>query len=464
MKRLMKMRDLVKNDVNSLFVYNGWMKILSLKIIVFIFCIAVSSEAFAIEPANPNANSNVKLILNYFSSLKSRTDHRLVSGQFIGYSNGAYNSGMLPIIYNKTDKWVGIVGSDYGQWYPYHHITYKYTNPELIKAWKAGSLVTLQVVMTNPANPNGAGIFDQGVDLNELLVPGTDTYSRWIAEMDTIAAGLSQLQDSGVVVMFRPFHEMNGSWFWWGGKPTALFVKVWKQMFDYYTNTKKLNNLIWVFSTYIGNDATSFYPGDAYVDITGFDTYTSNVTADEIVGYSSMVALGKPFAFTEFGPENSSNPSGNFDYRIFINGVKTYFPDACYFMSWDDNWGMASNTYVKEALSDNYVANRDNLNWAPPTGLTKIGSDASFEDIEIFPNPLTKGNSLNIKLQESTKGEEIMISIFDISGKIILKQTLHSSYDGKYEIKNVRSLLRGIYLLNVESNKKSAKKIRLEVI
>ena len=461
--RLLKLGDCLKIEVNSLFIKDVLMKIISLKIMVFIFCISLSSAAYAIKPANPNANSDVKLILNYFSSLKSRTDHRLVSGQFIGYSNGANNSGMLPIIYNKTGKWMGIVGSDYGQWYPYHHITYNYTNPELIKAWKAGSLVTIQVMLTNPANPNGAGIFDQGVDLNDLLIPGTDTYSRWISEMDTIAAGLSQLKDSGVVVMFRPFHEMNGSWFWWGGKPTTLFVKVWKQMFDYYTNTKKLNNLIWVFSTYIGNNATSFYPGDAYVDITGFDAYTSNVTADEIAGYSSMVALSKPFAFTEFGPENASNPSGTFDYRIFINGVKTYFPDACYFMSWDDNWSMATNTYVKEALSNNYVANRDNLNWTPPTGLTKIGSDAIFKDIKVFPNPLLIGNSLHIKLKELISGEEIKINIFDISGKLISQQTLYSSNDGNYEIKNVRSLLRGIYLLKMESNKKSAK-IRLEII
>jgi len=437
------------------------MKILTLKIITFIFCLAISSEVLAIVPANSNANSNVKLILNYFSSLPDRADHRLVSGQFIGYSNGVYNEGMLPAIYNKTGKWVGIVGSDYAQWSPNQHINYKYTNPQLIKAWKAGSLVTLQVMMTNPANPDGAGIFDQGVDLNQLLIPGTDTYSRWISEMDTIAAGLTQLQDSGVVVMFRPFHEMNGSWFWWGGKDTNLFVKVWKQMFDYYTNTKKLNNLIWVYGAFVGSSAATYYPGDAYVDMTGFDAYTSYITPTEIGGYSAMINLGKPFAFTEFGPENASNPSGNFDYRIFINGVKTYFPAACYFMSWDDKWGMASNTYVKEALSNNYVANRDDLNWAQPTGLIKIKSNATFEDIKIFPNPILIGNSLHIKLQELN--DKIKVSIFDISGKLISQQTLHSSNDGKYEIKIVRSLLRGIYLLNVDSMDKSAK-IRLEII
>jgi len=440
-----------------------WHGLLNLKIMVFIYFFAISSEVFAIEPANPNANSNVKLILNFFSTLTSRTDHRLISGQFIGYSGGTKNAGMFTSIYNNTGKWVGIAGSDYAHWSPSHHIRYNFTNPELIKAWKAGSLVTLQVMMTNPANPNGGGLWDTGVDLNQLLVPGTDTYSRWISEMDIIAAGLSQLQDSGVVVLFRPFHEMNGAWFWWGGKNTSLFVKVWKQMFDYYTYTKKLNNLLWVYGPMSGATATSYYPGDAYVDITGFDVYSSNVNTAAIGGYSAMVKLGKPFGFTEFGPENSSNPSGNFDYRIFINGLKTNFPDACFFLCWDENWGLTSNKYVKEALTDSYVANREDLNWSQPTGLIKIEPDPAFDGIKVYPNPMRKGNGLNLDLSRLIRGHEIKISVFDTAGKAIIRQKLSSSFDGIYEFKNTKSLQQGIYLLSVESKNISAK-LRFVVI
>ncbi|MEI8115624.1 MAG: glycosyl hydrolase [Bacteroidia bacterium] len=439
------------------------MKNLSLKTLVFSFCIVLSAHAFALEPANPNANSNVRLILNYFASLKSRTDHRLLSGQFIGYSGGGSNAVMLSTIYNKTGKWVGIAGSDYVDWTSGQQIKYNLTNPELIKAWKAGSLVALQVHMTNPANANGAGLNDTGVDLNQLLVPGTATYSRWIAEMDIIAAGLSQLQDSGVVVMFRPFHEMNGSWFWWGGKTTTLFIKVWKQMFDYFTTTKKLNNLIWVFGPNMGSTAANYYPGDAYADITGLDAYTSNITTAGISGYSSMVKLGKPFGFTEFGPENAATPSGNFDYRLFVNGLKTNFPDACFFLCWDANWGMTSNKYVKEALTDIYVANREDMNWASPTGIIKIGNNSTFKDVKAFPNPLMKGNSLNIKLSDFSIGEKIKFKIFDAAGKTITQQEFSGTYNGTYQINNARILHQGIYFLNVESKNKSAK-IRFDVL
>jgi len=438
------------------------MKKLSLKILFFGFCLVLSADLFALDPSNPNANSNVRLILNYFSSLKNRTDHRLVSGQFIGYSGGTNNYGVATSIFNNTGKWVGIVGSDYVDWSNGQQIKYNLTNPDLIKAWKAGSLVALQVHMTDPANPNGAGLRDTGVDLNQLLIPGTDTYLRWFYEMDVIAAGLSQLQDSGIVVLFRPFHEMNGAWFWWGGKSSVLFIKVWQQMFNYFTNTKKLNNLIWVFGPNMGSNAASYYPGNAYADITGLDAYTSNITTTGISGYSAMVKLGKPFGFTEFGPENASSPSGNFDYRLFINGLKTNFPDACFFLCWNDKWGLASNKYVKEALSDPYVANRDNLNWSQPTELIKIENDPAFEDIKAYPNPLETGRSLNLRLNGIMKGDEILVSVFDIAGKAITQQKLHDSSDGIYELKNTRSLQPGIYLLNIESKKRSVK-LHLEV-
>jgi mannan endo-1,4-beta-mannosidase len=427
-------------------------KLRTLKIAVFFFCMASAAQVFALDPANPNANDSAKKILNYFATLTLRTDHRLVSGQFIGWSGGA-NYGMITDIYNSTGKWIGIVGSDYCDWTNGQVVKYNLTNPPLIKAWKAGSLVALQVHMTNPANPLGGGLNDTGVDLNDLLVSGTDTYTRWFNELDTIAKGLSQLQDSGVVVMFRPFHEMNGGWFWWGAKDQTKFKAVWKQVFDYFTTTKHLNNLLWVYGPNMGSNTASYYPGDEYVDITGLDAYTSNITTAGISGYSSVVNLGKPFGFTEFGPENASNPSGTFDYRIFINGVKTYFPKACFFMTWNDKWSLATNTHVQDALYNSYVANRSDLNFDDlPSSVTTVNS---FSDIKAYPNPLDKGGSLKLQLKGMTEGDELKVNVFDPSGKQISQQTLKYASDGMYELKSAKTLQQGNYLLLVETRTKS---------
>jgi hypothetical protein len=81
---------------------------------------------------------------------------------------------MITGIYDNTGKWVGIVGSDYVDWSNGQHIKYNLTNPELIKAWKAGSLVALQVHMTNPANPNGGGLNDTWNQVPTLIQSETD--------------------------------------------------------------------------------------------------------------------------------------------------------------------------------------------------------------------------------------------------------------------------------------------------
>ena len=175
-----------------------------------------------------------------------------------------------------------------------------------------------------------------------------------------------------------------------------------------------------------------------------------------------MVQLGKPFGFTEFGPENASNPSGKFDYRIFINGLKTNFPAVCFFLCWNDKWGMASNQYVKEALSDVYVANRDNLNWASPTGLISIEKNSSGEDIKVYPNPLPAGSGLQLNLHGFASGYEMKVSVFDFAGKKVMQKIFSGYSGGIFEFNDAKSLQLGIYLLNIVSNSKSAN-VRLEV-
>jgi hypothetical protein len=235
-------------------------------------------------------------------------------------------------------------------------------------------------------------------------------------------------------------------------------------MFDYFTSTKKLNNLIWVFAPNRQNTANTttpapvfYYPGDEYVDITGLDSYTSTISTGGIAGYSAMVALGKPFGITEYGPESSSNPATpEYDYRLFVNSLKSNLPEVCFFMCWNANWGLDVNKYVGEALSDPYIANRDNLNWNQTVSISSEISP-SPEAIRVCPNPFEKGSSLNLKLNGFNQDGEIRISIFDTLGKVLVQQKFRSAYDGIYKVKNANSLNQGIYFLNVDSQTKSAK-------
>jgi len=66
--------------------------------------------------------------------------------------------------------------------------------------------------------PYGLGYLSskESVDLEELLTPGTELNKGFIANMDLTAAALKELQAEDVPVLWRPFHEFDGTWFWWG--------------------------------------------------------------------------------------------------------------------------------------------------------------------------------------------------------------------------------------------------------
>ena len=82
---------------------------------------------------------------------------------------------------------------------------------------------------------------------NKLITPGSELNKKWLVQIDIIAGYLKQLQDAGVTVLWRPYHEMNGVWFWWGNrKGENGIVKLWKMMYERYTNYHHLNNLLWV--------------------------------------------------------------------------------------------------------------------------------------------------------------------------------------------------------------------------
>ncbi len=144
---------------------------------------------------------------------------------------------------------------------------------------------------------------------NELVTPGTELNDAWKEGADKIAAYLNELQDEGIPVLWRPYHEMNGVWFWWcNQKGDEGFKRLWIMMYDYFTNHHKLNNLIWVWDTNAPRDIpgdeawpyADFFPGIEYVDILAADVYRADYKQSS---HDQLVELGqgKPIALGEVG-------------------------------------------------------------------------------------------------------------------------------------------------------------------
>lgn len=330
-----------------------------------------AGSTLAAEPVTPGANARSRSILNYIEACSHRQEKRLISGQFCGFGPRA-RLRACEEAFERTGHWPAMIGLDYAD-FGRGGLETTHVNRLAIDYARLGGLVTLSAHLPNPANPNGGGLRDQGVDLASLLAPGSETHERWMKELDTLAEGLQALQDAGVVVLWRPFHEMNGSWFWWGDRDPATFIRVWRAMFDRLTREKRLKNLLWVYGPNHGKNTAAFYPGDAYVDLTGLDAYTDFVDPEHIKGYADVAVIAKPFGFTEFGPHGPERPPGDYDYRRFRDGIETHFPRACFFLSWDANWGLGRNRETRALLSHPWLVNRDDL----PKSLAAGNSDAS---------------------------------------------------------------------------------------
>ena len=170
---------------------------------------------------------------------------------------------------------------------------------ERAKAWdEKGGLVTI----CWHTGINGKGYtesLEDVPDFDKLLTEGTPEYEKMIANWDKAAAALTELRDAGVTVFWRPFHEFDGGWFWWGKKGGQNFIKLWQMMYDRYTNKFGLNNLIWVLG-YSGDVKDGWYPGDEYCDIVGSDNY-DNSTNKKAWAKLDAMDTGKPMAFHECG-------------------------------------------------------------------------------------------------------------------------------------------------------------------
>jgi mannan endo-1,4-beta-mannosidase len=158
----------------------------------------------------------------------------------------------------------------------------------LIARAKEGYVITLSWHWCSPSGlmdskeePWWRGFYTEATqfDLAKTLSdPGSADYALLLSDIDTIAVQLRKLQDAHVPVLWRPLHEAEGGWFWWGAKGPKPFVQLWQLLYDRITKTDGIHNLLWVYTS--GGDP-AWYPGDAYVDVVGIDAYPKDLRDPE---------------------------------------------------------------------------------------------------------------------------------------------------------------------------------------
>ncbi len=275
-------------------------------------------------PVNPNASEAASALLD---SLYATMGNAIFTGQHNyyeepakWYDKAAELTGYYPALWGSDFAYY--TGEDMGE-------VRQSMIDEAIRQGHAGTIVTLTYHQTRPMDPATSGWESVTGDvtetqMTEIVTPGTVLYNQWAAQVDEIAGYLKQLQDEGIPVLWRPYHEMNAEFFWWGARP-ELFRQLWHNMYDRLTNLHGLNNLIWVWSPNAESswayDSTPYYPGHDAVDVLAMDIY-NNDYRDTYYNKLLKLSGGRPIAIGE----NGELPD--------MQMLRDKQPKYVYFMTW----------------------------------------------------------------------------------------------------------------------------------
>jgi len=378
--------------------------------------------------SDPLATPAAQTELNWLANLPNPSStHRVVSGYFGGYSGTADPStgknwaselqeitgiGPTPSVLTLTGRQPGILACDYGAGWanPVPVPTSIDTSCDSDLAnWARPSaggsgLVSVSVHMPNPAatatspgQPLPSATFEQIYD--PAPSNGVTIQNTFDGYLNDIAAGLQMLQSDNIPVLFRPFLEGNGNWFWWDGQTPNDFRALWRYTYNYLTSQKGLHNLLWVYSPNCNGSASApanpgatadpaaEYPGDAFTDIVGLDCYFGGTDANPLPTpgsailsqYEEMTLLGKPFAFTEIGFGTNNDTTTAYPDSALIDMIRTYFAGTVYFLCWNAGNGPVTNaagsaTATSTLFKDPWVINQGSqIDLSDPVNPSALG-------------------------------------------------------------------------------------------
>ena len=192
-------------------------------------------------------------------------------------------------------------------------------------------------------------------------------YALLLRDIDAIAVQLKKVSSNNIPLLWRPLHESEGGWFWWGAKGPAPFKQLWRLLFNRLKGYHGLHNLIWVLA---GEDA-AWYPGDDVVDVVGVDGYPDDRTDILSPRWQALKARfdgKKLIALTEFGGVPD------------IERMQRFGVWWSWFTPWSGSYGPSSMppSSAIRIYQSPAVITLDELNAVPPqiTSFTRLTSGA----------------------------------------------------------------------------------------
>jgi hypothetical protein len=211
-------------------------------------------------------------------------------------------------------------------------------------AYQRGGVITLSWHLNNPLT--GQTAWNPAPGTVASILPGgekNELYKTWLDKVASFMLDLKGKKGEYIPIIFRPFHELNGSWFWWGkNNCTADELKqLWHFTVSYLRDVKNVHNLLYAYNTDRYSSKEEYmerYPGDEWADVIGFDIYQRNSTNEKFIQdinqmLSTLEAIAneknKIPALTEFGGNLSDT---SWWTETFLKGIGNH--KISYVLGW----------------------------------------------------------------------------------------------------------------------------------
>ncbi len=237
------------------------------------------------------------------------------------------------------------------------------TRKNVIDTYNRGGVTTISWHFLNPVSQGGFYWVDSlSKPAVKYIIPGGEaheTYKSILRGIGEWAHSLKGADGKTVPVIFRPYHEFDGGWFWWGAPHCSReeFISLWRFTVSYLRDSMNVHNFIYAFSPDNKfNTEEQFldrYPGDEWVDMVGMDNYGDMgrdgyhlERATKKLKIVSDVALkrGKLAAFTETGLESIPNPT--WWTGTLLKVMRAEKMQLCYVLVWRNDTRSPTHYYA----------------------------------------------------------------------------------------------------------------------